>query len=75
MRLAGPNGYSHRPVLSVRLYLKGLAGKASGEFPGCNELLLELLRGHAKHHCCMDREGGFAERLRLGAKPVQLAVT
>ncbi|HEU0180021.1 MAG TPA: cyanophycin synthetase [Blastocatellia bacterium] len=64
--LSGPNVYSHRPVLSMRLYLDDLAGKESREFPGFNELLLELLPGLAKHHCCMGREGGFAERLREG---------
>ncbi|MBO0858762.1 MAG: cyanophycin synthetase [Chloracidobacterium sp.] len=64
--LAGPNVYSHRPVLSMRLYLDDLAGKESREFPGFNELLLGLLPGLATHHCCMEREGGFAERLREG---------
>src|SRR5262249_31921044 len=33
---------------------------------GFNELLLGLLPGLARHHCCMEREGGFAERLRGG---------
>jgi cyanophycin synthetase len=64
--LRGPNVYSHRPVLSMRLYLDDLAGKESREFPGFNELLLALLPGLAKHHCCREREGGFAERLREG---------
>src|SRR5215475_4178720 len=64
--LTGPNVYSHRPVLSMRLYLDDLTGKESREFPGFNELLLEMLPGLAKHHCCMEREGGFAERLREG---------
>jgi cyanophycin synthetase len=64
--LAGPNVYSHRPVLSMRLYLDDLAGKESRECPRFNELLLELLPGLANHHCCMEREGGFAERLREG---------
>src|SRR6266498_2167834 len=64
--LRGPNVYSHRPVLSMRLYLDELAGRESREFPGFNELLLELLPGLAKHHCCMEREGGFGERLREG---------
>lgn len=50
----------------MKLYLDDLAGKESREFPGFNELLLELLPGLAKHHCCMEREGGFAERLREG---------
>src|SRR5262245_65637018 len=64
--LRGPNVYSHRPVLSMRLYLDELAGRESREFPGFNELLLGLLPGLAKHQCCMGREGGFAERLREG---------
>jgi cyanophycin synthetase len=64
--LAGPNVYSHRPVLSMRLYLDDLTGKESREFPGFNERLLDLLPGLANHHCCMEREGGFAERLRDG---------
>ena len=37
--LRGPNVYSHRPVLSMRLYLDDLAGKESREFPGFNDLL------------------------------------
>ncbi len=64
--LAGPNVYSFRPVLSMTLYLDDLSGKESREFPGFNELLLETLPGIAKHHCSMEREGGFAERLREG---------
>src|SRR5215468_6206089 len=64
--LRGPNVYSHRPVLSMKLYLDDLTGKESHEFPGLNELLLGLLPGLAKHHCCRERDGGFAERLREG---------
>jgi cyanophycin synthetase len=51
----------------MRLYLDDLARKESREFPGFNEILLELLPGLAKHHFCMEREGEFAERLREGA--------
>src|SRR5262249_5615151 len=32
--LTWPNVYSHRPVLSMRLYLDDLDGKESREFPG-----------------------------------------
>src|SRR5215468_8483141 len=64
--LAGPNVYSFRPVLSMKLYLDDLTGKESHEIPGFNELLLETLPGLAKHHCCMERDGGFVERLREG---------
>ncbi|MGH9935700.1 MAG: cyanophycin synthetase, partial [Blastocatellia bacterium] len=64
--LAGPNVYSFRPVLSMKLYLDELAGKESLEFPGFNELLLEALPGLVKHHCSKEYEGGFMERLREG---------
>jgi len=64
--LAGPNVYSFRPVLSMKLYLDDLTGKESREISGFNELLLEALPGLAKHHCCMERDGGFVERLREG---------
>src|SRR5262247_2074653 len=64
--LAGPNVYSFRPVLSMKLYLDDLTGKESREIPGFNELLLEALPGLAKHHCCLERDGGFLERLREG---------
>ncbi|MGE0133424.1 MAG: cyanophycin synthetase [Blastocatellales bacterium] len=64
--LAGPNVYSYRPVLSMKLNLEDLAGKESREFPGFNELLLELMPGLAKHQCSKEREGGFVERLREG---------
>src|SRR5262245_19530440 len=62
--LRGPNVYSHRPVLSMRLCLYECAGKESRYFPGLNELLLDLLPGLAKLRCCIEREGGFAERSR-----------
>src|SRR5262245_56302542 len=64
--LAGPNVYSFRPVLSMKLFLDELTGKESREIPGFNELLLEALPGLAKHHCCLERDGGFIERLREG---------
>src|SRR5262245_39591906 len=64
--LAGPNVYSFRPVLSIKLYLEELAGRESREFPGFNELLLELMPGLLKHHCSKECEGGFLERLREG---------
>jgi len=64
--LAGPNVYSFRPVLSMKLYLDDLTGRESREFPGFNELLLETLPGLAGHHCSKERDGGFAERLTEG---------
>ncbi len=64
--LAGPNVYSYRPVLSMKLDLEELAGRESHEIPGFNKLLLELMPGLAEHRCSEEREGGFVERLREG---------
>jgi hypothetical protein len=49
--LAGPNVYSHRPVLLVRLDLEGLYEKESYEVSGFVERLLALLPGLGEHHC------------------------
>src|SRR5262249_34533751 len=64
--LARPDVYSFRHVLSMKLYLDELTGKESREIPGFNELLLGALPGLAKHHCSMERDGGFIERLYEG---------
>lgn len=64
--LAGPNVYSYRPVLSMKLDLEGLAEKESREIPGFNKLLLELMPGLADHQCSEEREGGFVKRLSEG---------
>src|SRR5262245_66133358 len=64
--LAGPNVYSFRPVLSMKLYLDDLSGKERLECPGFNELLLQLLPGLVEHHCSKERLGGFVERLQEG---------
>lgn len=64
--LAGPNVYSYRPVLSMKLSLEELVERESREFPGFNELLLESMPGLAKHRCSKGRKGGFVERLREG---------
>ncbi len=64
--LAGPNIYSYRPVLLMKLDLEDLAERESREIHGFNHLLLEVLPGLAKHHCSKGREGGFVERLDEG---------
>ncbi|HEX8503149.1 MAG TPA: cyanophycin synthetase [Pyrinomonadaceae bacterium] len=64
--LAGPNIYTHRPALVMRLDLEDLAGRESREFEGFNERLLEALPGLAGHHCSLGRPGGFVERLTGG---------
>src|SRR5829696_4952047 len=64
--LAGPNVYTHRPALLMRLDLGELAGRESREFENLNERLLAALPGLAEHHCSRGRAGGFVERLRGG---------
>ncbi|MDQ3805641.1 MAG: cyanophycin synthetase, partial [Acidobacteriota bacterium] len=64
--LAGPNVYTHRPALLMRLDLEDLADRESREFGGFNERLLGLLPGLGQHHCSKGHAGGFVERLGEG---------
>src|SRR5215208_4766642 len=64
--LAGPNVYSHRPVLLMRLDLEDLYERESCELPGFVERLLALLPGLSEHHCSKGHKGGFVERLEEG---------
>src|SRR5215207_9941968 len=64
--LAGPNVYTHRPALLLRLDLQELAGRETREFEGFNGRLLKALPGVSEHHCSKGRVGGFVERLREG---------
>jgi len=64
--LAGPNVYTHRPALLMRLDLGVLAGRESREFEGFDERLLAALPGLPEHHCSKGCAGGFVERLREG---------
>src|SRR5918998_1073143 len=64
--LSGPNVYSHRPVILMRLDLEGLYEKESYELPGFVGRLLALLPGLREHHCSKGYAGGFVERLDEG---------
>ena len=64
--LAGPNIYTHKPVLVMKLYLEGLAETESTEVAHFNERLLAALPGVREHHCSKGRAGGFVERLASG---------
>jgi hypothetical protein len=64
--LSGPNVYSHRLVLLMRLDLEKLYEKEGYEVPGFVERLLALLPGLREHHCSKGYEGGFVERLDEG---------
>jgi cyanophycin synthetase len=64
--IAGPNIYSHRPVLVMQLYLEELSGRETRQVEGFNEQLLNMLPGLLRHHCNKEYEGGFSERLEEG---------
>jgi cyanophycin synthetase len=64
--LAGPNIYSHRPVLVMRLDLGDLDERETREFKGFNGRLLAVLPGLNDHQCSLGRPGGFVQRLEEG---------
>jgi cyanophycin synthetase len=64
--IAGPNIYTHKPVLVARLFLEGLSDGASTTIPGFIDRLLNALPGLHEHRCSRGRPGGFVERLREG---------
>jgi cyanophycin synthetase len=64
--LYGPNVYSNRPVLLMKLDLAELADRETRELPGFNERLLALLPGLGEHFCGLGYAGGFVERLNEG---------
>lgn len=64
--LTGPNVYSYRPVLLMRLDLGELVERESREFNGFNERLLTILPGINNHHCSLGRPRGFVTRLEEG---------
>jgi cyanophycin synthetase len=64
--LAGPNVYSHAPMLVMTLALDDLADRESHHVRGFTDRLLALLPGIDQHHCSRGYPGGFVERLREG---------
>jgi cyanophycin synthetase len=64
--LSGPNIYSHKPVLAIKLYMEDLQERESRELPGFNERLIQKLPGLKHHHCSKGKPGGFIERLYEG---------
>jgi cyanophycin synthetase len=62
----GPNVFSYRPVLVMRLNLGELFERESSEFEGFNQRLINLLPGLSTHHCSLGRPGGFVTRLEEG---------
>ena len=64
--LSGPNVFSYRPVLLMRLDMGELYERESCEFDGFNDRLLALLPDLKTHHCSLGRPGGFVTRLDEG---------
>jgi cyanophycin synthetase len=65
--LSGPNYYSHRPVLVMRLDLEDLAEKKGRDITGFPDRLLGLLPSLRHHQCSEGEPCGFVERLRESA--------
>jgi len=64
--LEGPNMYSYRPILWVRLDIGKYEDIPSSEITGFNDRLLNLLPGLIEHQCSRGRPGGFVDRLNEG---------
>ena len=64
--LKGPNIYSYRPVVKVRLDLGEHAETPSNQISGFATRLVEALPGLNRHQCSLGYPGGFVERLREG---------
>ncbi|NLP40911.1 MAG: cyanophycin synthetase [Veillonellaceae bacterium] len=64
--LEGPNIYSYRSVIWIKLDLAQYEDIPSKNIAGFNERLLEMLPGLAQHHCSRGKPGGFVERLLDG---------
>lgn len=64
--LKGPNIYSYKPVIKVRVDLGEEAERPSNEIPGFVERLTASLPNLAEHRCSRGYRGGFVERLYEG---------
>lgn len=62
----GPNLYSRRPMIRIRVDLGILDQYPSDRLPGLGEALQSLLPGLADHGCSYGEPGGFLRRLAEG---------
>jgi len=62
----GPNLYSLRPMVRIRLDIGALEARPSNTLPDFSTRLLALLPGLRNHHCSKGRPGGLVERLETG---------
>jgi cyanophycin synthetase len=64
--LNGPNYWSYRPCVWMRIDLGPFAEKPSSEIRGFAEKLVKLLPGLQEHHCSEGAPGGFLKRVAEG---------
>ncbi len=64
--LNGPNFWSYRPCVWMRIDLGPFSEKPSSEIRGFGEKLQKLLPGLQEHHCSEGAAGGFLKRLAEG---------
>jgi len=62
----GPNIFSRRPMVRIRIDLGALEARPTDTLPGFDQALLDLLPGLAHHHCSKGHAGGLVERLAQG---------
>ncbi|WP_249341671.1 hypothetical protein [Sphingomonas sp. 3P27F8] len=62
----GPNIFSLRPMVRVRIDIGSLETSPSNTLPGFSDRMLDLLPGLRAHHCSKGHAGGFVERLETG---------
>jgi len=63
---SGPNLYSQRPMIRIRLDLGALEDRPTDRLPGFAKTLLALLPGLASHGCSYGEPGGLIRRMREG---------
>jgi len=64
--LKGPNYWSYRPSVWMRIDLGPFQDRPSNQIAGFAERLIELLPSLEEHHCSEGRPGGFLFRVREG---------
>lgn len=64
--LSGPNLWSYRPCVWMRIDLGKYEETPTDRIPGFHDRLVKLLPGLSEHHCSEGREGGFLFRVREG---------
>lgn len=64
--LRGPNIYTRRPVIYMKLDIGSYEGKPTNKIPGFLDRLKERMPSLYEHRCSEDGPGGFFHRVALG---------